>query len=140
MSDLDDILAHHGVKGMKWGVRKDRGHEGERATNKKIAKLDKKFEKNAARLNAGKSIGPEFHNALVTRVNSRVQDLNDSPKWRSKDIDTLYGKLLDEYNKDASEVILSSAEDATRQIFGSNKLQSTKRGVYQPGDRSDRRL
>lgn len=24
MSDLDEVLAHYGVKGMKWGVRKNR--------------------------------------------------------------------------------------------------------------------
>ena len=35
---------------MKWGVRKDAGHEGERAKTKKIGKLDKKFEKNATSL------------------------------------------------------------------------------------------
>jgi len=36
---------------MKWGVRKDYGHEGEQAKTKKIAKLDSKFEKNAGKLN-----------------------------------------------------------------------------------------
>lgn len=29
MSDVDDVLAHFGVKGMKWGVRKDRGTSGD---------------------------------------------------------------------------------------------------------------
>lgn len=38
-------LKHHGVKGMKWGVRKDRHHEGEQVSIKKLNKLDKKFEK-----------------------------------------------------------------------------------------------
>jgi hypothetical protein len=29
-----EFLEHHGVRGMKWGIRKDRGHHGERATDK----------------------------------------------------------------------------------------------------------
>ena len=33
--ETDDFLAHFGVKGMKWGVRKDPGHEGERVKKKK---------------------------------------------------------------------------------------------------------
>src|SRR5580765_5794043 len=42
-SDIENLLEHHGTKGMKWGVRRDKGHEGESASPKKITKLDKKF-------------------------------------------------------------------------------------------------
>lgn len=42
-----DHLSHFGTKGMKWGVRKDKGHEGEQAKTSKIKKLDTKFEKTA---------------------------------------------------------------------------------------------
>jgi hypothetical protein len=44
---LDDYLMHYGIPGMRWGVRKDRGHEGQRATTKKIDRLDARFEKKA---------------------------------------------------------------------------------------------
>jgi hypothetical protein len=54
MTDITDyvnngaeFLRHYGAKGMKWGVRKDRGHEGNLATNRKIARLDKKFVRKA---------------------------------------------------------------------------------------------
>lgn len=32
MTDVDDVLAHHGVKGMKWGKRKKRDSGGEPAS------------------------------------------------------------------------------------------------------------
>ena len=28
MSDFDDVMAHYGVKGMKWGVRRKKGPDG----------------------------------------------------------------------------------------------------------------
>lgn len=42
-NEISAFLEHHGVKGQKWGIRKDRGHEGQRAKTKKIGKLDRKF-------------------------------------------------------------------------------------------------
>ena len=33
--EVDTFLAHYGVKGMKWGVRKDRRREGEQTTSDK---------------------------------------------------------------------------------------------------------
>ena len=36
----DNSLIHFGTKGMKWGVRKDRGHEGQRTKSKKIKLSD----------------------------------------------------------------------------------------------------
>lgn len=35
----DDYLVHHGVKGMKWGVRKDRSSGSKGSTLKKAAKI-----------------------------------------------------------------------------------------------------
>lgn len=37
MSDLDDILAHYGIKGMRWGVRRSRA-ELDRAAGRRVAK------------------------------------------------------------------------------------------------------
>ena len=40
-------LEHHGIKGMKWGVRHDNDGKGKAARKTKIARLDKKYEKKA---------------------------------------------------------------------------------------------
>lgn len=37
MSDVDDFLAHYGVKGMRWGVRRDTDHTRRKEIAKKIA-------------------------------------------------------------------------------------------------------
>ena len=36
----DDVLAHYGIKGMRWGVRKQRIKDAKRWTSKKQAKID----------------------------------------------------------------------------------------------------
>lgn len=41
MTYYDDHLQHHGVKGMKWGVRKDPLTKA----NRRVSKKEKKFEK-----------------------------------------------------------------------------------------------
>ena len=40
--DEDEVLAHHGVKGMKWGVRKQRAASGGAGSNKKRKGLSRK--------------------------------------------------------------------------------------------------
>ena len=39
--ELSEVLQHHGVKGQKWGVRKDRGHDGEKSTGVKGGRSSK---------------------------------------------------------------------------------------------------
>lgn len=52
--DPDDIL-HFGVKGMRWGVRKDRGSGGRKSSAKTAKTLtDKELKKRVARLNMEK--------------------------------------------------------------------------------------
>ena len=76
-------LFHYGVKGMKWGVRNDRGHEGERVKTKKLAKLDKKWEKE----NTGQRGYFKAHNAMAERMNNgMIDDFNNSPKWKDVDL------------------------------------------------------
>lgn len=72
---VSDILEHHGVKGQKWGVRKDRGHEGERAKTKVIAKLDRKYEKQA------EPFSP-LYNKGAARINSSIDKFNSNPRWQ----------------------------------------------------------
>ena len=36
-------LCHHGVKGMKWGVRKDKNRVSTSRTDRKIARIDKRI-------------------------------------------------------------------------------------------------
>ena len=74
---LADVLAHHGVKGMKWGVRKDAGHEGEQAKTKKIAKLDSKFEKNTRRI----GLTMDIHNYAARRMAGELDRINGKKEY-----------------------------------------------------------
>lgn len=73
---ISNVLKHHGVKGMKWGVRKDRGHEGEKAKTKQIAKLDKKYERQTR-------LFSEVYKKGADRLNASMDDFNNQPRWKN---------------------------------------------------------
>lgn len=51
---MDDYLAHYGVKGMKWGVRRALGRGSERALGRQYRKAQKKLAKLEKRASSGK--------------------------------------------------------------------------------------
>lgn len=61
MTDVDEFLEHHGVRGMKWGVRRSRGSNG-RVTSP---------DHNASRELLKKHVS-ELDNHQIQRVNTRL--------------------------------------------------------------------
>jgi hypothetical protein len=122
-ADVEAILEHFGVKGMKWGVRNDRGHEGERAKAKKIAKLDKKFE------NVGTKEWVAVHNRAAQLSNAHdIERINSKPKWVKAANE---GKLLDPFSKENK---LYTAEHQ-RAFTGRVKQAAAEMGTNASGTR-----
>ncbi len=126
MTDKVDIfLKHQGVKGMKWGVRKDRGHEGEKAKTKTIAKLDKQYEKSFA----GASGYIKVQNQMAEHINARVASLND--KHAGRDItDGSPGQkaYLRDYEKLVDDAAAASTEAFGTNASGTGRAKITRYG------------
>lgn len=97
MSETEDFLSHHGVLGMKWGIRHDKGHVGQKARIKKINKLDSEFVKKAPH-----SIMAIYDKAAERMNNGEIQKFNANPKWRGVNVgkdDALSKSYRDAYSK-----------------------------------------
>lgn len=116
MSDIDTIesgkavvedLFHYGVKGMKWGVRNDKGHEGERVKTKKLEKLDKKWEADMNR-----NAYMKLYNAACDKMNKGgIDAINNKPEY--KDVTN----FLDPKNAELYDRYLAEHEAAFRKAF-----------------------
>lgn len=119
MADIEeakDFLAHHGVKGMHWGIRKDRGHEGERATSRKIASLDKKYVRKAT----SRKTYFKIYNAMADRLNTvEISKINNDPRFKGKDLTnnkTLQKQYYDTYSSRATKIL---NEEAAKELGSS---------------------
>lgn len=125
----DDALAHYGVKGMKWGVRRDKGHEGERAKTKKIEKLDKKFERDAQSLNTMIKI----HNSAADRTNKNdVERINNKPQYKGKDF-SRDSPLRRKYYKEHQDAFLDNVVKAAEEL-GTNASGTKRYGILEGAD------
>ena len=133
-----DALFHYGVKGMKWGVRNDNGHQGEQVKTKKLAKLDKKWEKE----NAGVRGYIKVHNAVADRMNNgEIDRFNNEPRWKKAADDCVLANDNHPETKayfDAYEALTNKmmAEEAVK--LGSNPSGSKAWQWTDDNDGSDR--
>lgn len=69
MDTVEDVIAHFGVRGMKWGIRRDRPKVDIRSQDAKNAALAKKI----VRKHGTKALSNQELQALVTRMNLEKQ-------------------------------------------------------------------
>lgn len=99
---VEDFLEHIGVKGMRWGIRKEEASGGlSRRQVKKVAKEDKKFEKRASNFNTK----IELHNSIHEPMTSHLEKLNSKHAKLFDEIES-GKKTMDspEYQKYMSDV------------------------------------
>lgn len=128
---VEDFLNHHGVKGMKWGVRRDRGHEGQRAKTTKIAKLDKKFEANSQDFYTTLRI----YNSAAKAMNAHdVARINNKPQYKNADfsVDSPLRRRYYKEHQDAFVGHLQKAADAE----GTNASGTRRYRILDKGDGS----
>ena len=137
--DDGDSLAHYGVKGMKWGVRKDRrgkvkpGSVLKKTGKDPMHKKNKVSKKDAIREFNEKRAprGYDFHyenkpDALrktmlkaQPKIKKEIRQLNKSDKYKDADLRTA-SKLRDQYYKDVSDAV-------TKQLNASADLRGASR-------------
>ena len=64
----DDVLAHYGVRGMRWGIRKSRIKGAKRWTSKKQAKIDGMSDDQLRRVNNRLRLEKEYRQLTQTRM------------------------------------------------------------------------
>lgn len=124
-----DDAEHHGVKGMKWGVRKadSASPRAEKKAAKAVKKANRKFE------NSFRGVGGfiKVNNAIADEVNPRVEKLNNTPKYKDKN---LYQdkKLHEEYWNDIDKLFDESYAAASKTI-STNTKGNTKATISRTG-------
>lgn len=123
------VLTHHGVKGMKWGVRKDKGHEGESAKNTKIAKLDRKFEKDSQSFKTLIKV----YNAGAEQTNKvDIPRINNKPQYKDQDF-SRDSPLRKKYYAEHQKAMLDNLEKAANDL-GTNASGTRKLGIVEAPD------
>lgn len=125
---VDDILEHFGKKGMKWGVRNDRGHEGQKAKTKKIAKLDKTFDRNTS----SSITAAKIHNAAVESANKEVVRINNKPQYKGKDF-SKESPLRKQYYNEHKQAYINALEESAKS-FGTNASGTKRYTIFERPD------
>lgn len=133
---VENALAHYGVKGMRWGVRKSEGSTDRQA--RRIHRQDKKFERAAINPHTHQNLWMESVKTL--KKSGDLQRINNRPEFASQQFrlktgtakrelqrkydDTVAGALMQHLKKNANTIVNRSG---TRQ-FDIDTLYGTSKG------------
>lgn len=107
--DVEQLIEHHGVKGMKWGVRKDPDRVSARKqarANKKLDKADKKWEKKMSyqRMTDAHQEASDRTLAEQDKVINKIQKTDDFKKAMSGDSKAM-DRVNDRFAKDITPIL-----------------------------------
>lgn len=127
-SSVEEVLAHFGVRGMKWGVRKDKGHEGERVKLRKLPKLDKKWAQQFQGVSGWVKINNLAANYL-NGPNGQYAKLKNRPEYKGKiekasPDSPLYKKYIEDGTKEVNKAWAKVAKDMGVNPSGTQKLKT----------------
>lgn len=101
-----DYLMHHGVKGMRWGVRHDK-RKAERLERKRIKKVKKQYSRNWYKT----------YNKATYRFNDQIDSINERYK-NDKFDDNFTTKRGQEYVKEFDTIWQKEYRKALKEDYG----------------------
>lgn len=108
----DDVLAHYGIKGMRWGIRKSRIKGAKRWTSKKQAKIDGMSDDQLRRVNNRLRLEKEYRQLTQTRME----------RYRAK-----AGKVVEEAAANTLQNVLQKNLKKAASLGGSAAIKGAKR-------------
>jgi hypothetical protein len=130
--ELDKALAHIGVKGMKWGVR--RAEKQIAKGNATLAKADAKWQDRIYSTRGASKV----HNNVIRRMRGREGDLakiKNDPKYKGKDL-TFASPLRDQYYQDIRVAYAMNTAKATAEVHGTSPSGRLKTTVVTNADKT----
>ncbi len=129
METLEEVLAHHGIKGMRWGVR--RAASSKALSPRQVKRLDKRFDRNAHTFNTALKL----HNRAAELTNKNdIDRINNKPQYKDKDF-TRDSPLRQKYYAEHQKAFIDNLQKAADEM-GTNASGTKKYTILEKPDGS----